>query len=176
VEPQLADDRCRMDADEKVIEALRQRVLASGQVAAAPATPEQIARAEARLGFEIPNLLRLVLLRVGNGDFGPYGGLLGVRIGFTVNQWETAEESYFRRRSAEPAWGWSWPHGWLPICNDGCGLVFCVSCLEEGFPVIVVDPNGFGEDGNYPIQRRVGSLHDWFTSWAAEEGWPSVGG
>jgi hypothetical protein len=100
-----------MNADEKLVEALRQPVLASGQVPLAPATPEQLARAEARLGFEIPSRLRSVLLRVGTGEFGPYGELLGVRIGFTVNQWETAEESYFRRRSAEPAWGWTWPHG-----------------------------------------------------------------
>jgi SMI1/KNR4 family protein SUKH-1 len=164
-----------MDAEERVVEALRQRVLASGQVPAAPATPEQIASAEARLGFEIPNLWRLLLLRVGNGEFGPYGGFLGVRIGFTVNQWETAEESYFRRRSAEPAWGWTWPYSWLPICNDGCGLVYCVECLAEGFPVILIDPNGCGDDGKYPIMRRVGSLHDWLASWAAEEQSPYWG-
>jgi hypothetical protein len=166
-----------MDADEQLMGALRRRVLAAGQDPETPATPQQIARAEARLGFEIPVLLRQVLLHVGNGGFGADGELLGVRVGWTVGQKsEIAEEAYLTRRSAGPdETGWSWPEGWLPICNNGCGVYYCVSCLDEGFPVIVVDPNGYADAGIGPRWHRIGLLREWLVSWAAQERWPSWG-
>jgi len=155
---QLADERCTMDADEKLIDAFRRLALAANHRPEAPATPQQIARAEARLGFEIPSLLR---------------ELLGIRVGWTVGQRsELAEEAYLDRRSAGPdESGWSWPEGWLPICNTGCGVYYCVCCLEEGFPVSIVDPNGLADDGMGPERRPVGLLHEWLARWAAEEHW-----
>lgn len=160
--------------DEQLIGAIRQRMIAAGQDPEAPATPEQIARAETRLGFEMPSLLRQVLLHAGNGGFGADGELLGVRVGWTVGQKsEIAEEAYLERRKAGPDdTGWSWPEGWLPICNNGCGVYYCVCCLDEGFPVIVVDPNGYGDDGIGPRQRRLGLLCEWLSSWATLERWP----
>ena len=45
---------------------------------APPASPEEVAAAEASLGFELPPLLRRLYLEVGNGGFGPAYGLEGV--------------------------------------------------------------------------------------------------
>jgi len=166
-----------MDPDQKFIEALRRLMLAARHNPEAPATLQQIARAEGRLGFKIPCLLRLVWLHVGNGGFGADGELLGVRVGWTVGQKsEIAEEAYIERRAAGPdESGWSWPEGWLPICNSGHGVYYCVCCLEEGFPVIIVDPNGPGDDGAGPTRHPIGLLHEWLTSWAAKDSWPAWG-
>jgi hypothetical protein len=166
-----------MDPDRQLIETLRQRVLAAGQDSEVPATPQQIARAEARVGFETPSLLRLVWLHVGNGGFGADGELMGVRMGWTVGQKsEIAEEAYLARRSAGPdETGWAWPEGWLPICNNGCGVYYCVCCRDDGFPVVAVDPNGYGDNGVGPTLRRLGLLREWLVSWAALERWPSYG-
>src|SRR5216683_6367148 len=46
------------------------------QTASPPATGEELAHAEAQLGFELPSFLRRLYLEVGNGSFGPGYGLL----------------------------------------------------------------------------------------------------
>jgi hypothetical protein len=47
-------------------------------VAASPATLEQVAEDEERLGFSLPALLRQVYLQVGDGGFGPGYGLFSL--------------------------------------------------------------------------------------------------
>jgi len=54
-----------------------------------PAAPLRRADAEAserELGFPIPELLKLVYEKVGNGGFGPGYGLMGIRSGATDDQ------------------------------------------------------------------------------------------
>ena len=46
------------------------------------ASPEQIASTEAAVGFELPQLLKEILVRIGNGGFGPGYGLIGVQGGY----------------------------------------------------------------------------------------------
>ncbi|MGP3934211.1 SMI1/KNR4 family protein [Nonomuraea sp. KM88] len=43
------------------------------------ASSEAVAEAEAAIGYPLPSLLRRLYLEVGNGGFGPRGGIIGVR-------------------------------------------------------------------------------------------------
>ncbi len=43
-----------------------------------PATAKELHAAERAIGFELPELLRAIYLKVGNGGFGPEYGLVGI--------------------------------------------------------------------------------------------------
>src|SRR5450755_3731848 len=57
------------------------------QAVSLPVTREELAQAEAQLGFELPSLLRRVYLEAGNGGFGPGYGL------FPLNSHDRSSDS-----------------------------------------------------------------------------------
>jgi hypothetical protein len=155
---------------DRLLDAIRTRIAVEEQQPNPPATPEQLDRAEARLGFALPSLLRRLLTEIGNGGFGPNEGLLNFGEtrpaggGFMLG----AEGEYLEFRAQPPDQdGWSWPEGWLPICHDGCGIIYVVCWREHGYPVVRMDPNGSAQDGGPgPSWFREGLLYDWLLRWA----------
>ena len=128
---------------------------------------DQIQAAERRLGFELPQVLRDVYTRVGNGGFGPAYGLIGIEGGAVDDLGQTVEElydSFCRPRISDSSW--SWPATLLPFCYYGCAIYFCVHCSSAGAPVYVFEPNirGDGPWGRV-LDLQFGSLAEWFESW-----------
>src|SRR5687768_9046078 len=49
-------------------------------------TTEVLQAAERALGFQLPELLRAVYVKLGNGGFGPEYGIVGIKGGFEVDK------------------------------------------------------------------------------------------
>lgn len=98
----------------------------------APATDDDIAGTEKQLGFPIPDILKSLYMRVGNGGFGPGRGgrIIGVSGGFEGSDGSLAEEYDGIKRGAEYL-GLTWPEGLLPFCDWGCTICSCVHCIQE---------------------------------------------
>ena len=98
--------------------------------AGTPATAAQVADAEASLKFPLPERLKGVYTKIGDGGWGPGGGLPPLA---------DLPTAYRARRQDNG--GRSWPERLLPICEWGGGIVSCVDCATEAGRVIRVDPN-----------------------------------
>jgi hypothetical protein len=87
----------------------------SKAVVAATATAAQCDAAEAALGFALPPLLRRLYVEVGNGDFGPGYGLIGVPTEETAARRQRFIENHYRnikRPRDDPNW---WPAELVPV-------------------------------------------------------------
>jgi hypothetical protein len=86
-----------------------------------------IARAEAALGFAIPQLLRACYLEIGNGGFGPGLGVMGVEGGHQSDYGDIIR-TYQQIERGMPTLGKTWQPGLLPFCGWGCATLSCVQC------------------------------------------------
>ncbi|MBD2540945.1 SMI1/KNR4 family protein [Coleofasciculus sp. FACHB-SPT36] len=110
-------------------------------VAHSPALPQHIVATEELLGFQLPDLLREMYLKVGNGGFGPGYGLIGVKDGM-VEAGSSITSFYVSSQKTDPDEPMShWPDRLLPICSWGCGIYSCIDCSKPNSPIIVFDPN-----------------------------------
>ena len=78
------------------------------------ATPEQITATEVAVGFALPQLLKEILMSIGNGGFGPGYGLIGVHGGYADFQGEHLADLARELGALD--------RKILPICNWGCGI------------------------------------------------------
>lgn len=109
---------------------------------AAPLCDREIAAAEHRLGFRLPQLLRAIYGEISNGGFGEAYGFLGLVGGATNESGQDSSSLYESYREADLGdEHWHWPEGLLPVCQLGCGMYHCVQCLDEALPVIWFEPN-----------------------------------
>jgi hypothetical protein len=135
-----------------------------------PASSEQIAATERRLGHRLPPVLAEAYAMIGNGGWGPGYGLLGLEGGVEGDPGDgTSIDLYevFRGEDPEdPAW--HWPEGLLPICDWGCAIRTCVDCTTPDGPVWTFDPNVDREPGD-PMERYFAQTHasvaGWFEDW-----------
>jgi len=97
-----------------------------------PATPEQIASTQAAIGFELPQLLKEILVKIGNGGFGPGYGLIGVEGGYADFKGEHLAELGEELGALE--------RKILPVCNWGCGIYSCVDCAKDEAAVFIFNP------------------------------------
>src|SRR5207244_4629643 len=58
------------------------------------ATSRLIKSSDKKLGFRLPQLLRLLYTEVGNGGFGPFYGFLGLEGGATLGEGKTVAAQY----------------------------------------------------------------------------------
>jgi hypothetical protein len=154
---------------------------------APPVAPKALQVAERAIGLELPELLRAIYLKVGNGGFGPEYGIVGTKGGAKLDgcTLETCYQNMLKLQKQNSIW--RWPRRLLPIANYGCGMWSCVDCDYQKLPMILWDPNGLdaeldGADarlnwGNsFWDQGR--SLRTWLEGWlTAKQGpepkWPS---
>jgi hypothetical protein len=96
------------------------------------ATLEQIAATEVAIGFELPRILKEILMRIGNGGFGPGYGLIGVHGGYADFKGEHLVELGQELGALD--------RKVLPICNWGCGIYSCLDCAKHEAPVSIFNP------------------------------------
>jgi len=153
-----------------------------------PVTPKALQRAERALGFELPELLREVYLKVANGGFGPSYGLVGMEGGCQLDKCtlETCYLDMFKLTRENPAW--KWPERLLPIANYGCGMWSCVDCTYKRLPMLLWDPNNLESDikgtdaefnWRFSFWDESHTLKSWFNGWltlepSPEPKWPSA--
>jgi len=124
-----------------------------------PATPEQVAEAEALLGAPLPPLLR-ALYAVANGGFGPAYGLLGLRDGWRDDLRRTGVDIV----GDVSAGRWPGiPAGMLPLAHWGCAIYSFVSCPTGR--MFGWDPNPVDGDEEVPLFEQDYTIDTWFEAW-----------
>jgi hypothetical protein len=106
-----------------------------------PVAAKDLQVVESAIGFRLPELIRAVYLKVGNGGFGPEYGIVGIKGGFKLDNCtlESCYQGMLRLEKESPAW--RWPQRLLPLANYGCGMWSCVDCEYKKLPMILWDPN-----------------------------------
>lgn len=146
-----------------------------------PLTEEQVAEAEAILGFTLPTALRTLYTRLANGGFGPHYGILRLtgeasKIDRTVLEWH---QGYSERCTffdledqVQPGKGITfadsyWPHAVVPICEEGCGNYFCLD-VTTGH----ILTSGIWDAHEYCLAYVADSLEQWLKAWLEETRYP----
>jgi hypothetical protein len=143
--------------------------------------------AERAVGFKLPELVRAVYLKVGNGGFGPGYGIVGTKGGAKLDGC-TLESCYRDVSQLEDENAvWRWPRCLLPLANYGCGMWSCVDCEHKRLPMILWDPNNLDSELDAGDARlnwgssfwgQGASLRMWLKGWLTqkqepEPKWPS---
>jgi hypothetical protein len=115
------------------------------------ATAALLRASEKTLGFALPVLLQKVYTEVGNGGFGPGGGLLGLEGGYADSDGRTLLERFQWLRSE------GWKEGLLPLFDWGDGAWSCVDAFKSDGTIVTVDESGYTE-------TRF-DLVSWFSGW-----------
>jgi SMI1 / KNR4 family (SUKH-1) len=153
----------------------------------APVAAKAVQVAERAIGFNLPELLSAIYLKVGNGGFGPEYGIVGIKWGAKLGGYtlETCYQSMLKLEKENSVW--RWPQQLLPVANYGCGMWSCVDCAYQKLPMVLWDPNNLDADldsadarlnwGNSFWDQGL-SLKTWLEGWLAEEQqpepkWPS---
>ena len=126
-----------------------------------PATAEQVAEAEAALGFELPAGLRQLYLEIGNGGFGPGDGLYSLTD--IAGQYADMTDEPFGPQ------GQPWPANLLAVAHDDPGEI-CVD--RDSGAVIFWDPEEIeGASDKYwrrSFKAEAGSIAELFEKWLGE--------
>ena len=128
------------------------------------AKPADIRAAEAKLGVEIPPLLRRIYLEIGNGGchLGPGFGILGLPGGYDNDGgWDIVKSSL--EMAADLAW---WDRS-IVICDWGCSMLSCIDCSDNNFTVFRWDGNQFdaATDKDEPSDELWSVEADTFEEW-----------
>jgi hypothetical protein len=83
----------------------------------------EIDDAENKLGIKFPQLLKDILIQIGNGGFGPGYGLY--ELSSMVETYQNYMNDGYK----------NWQKGLLPLLTWGCTYESCVDCLTENNPV-----------------------------------------
>ena len=110
------------------------------------ASKRSLAKAEADIGFQIPNLLKRLYLEVSNGIAGFAYEIIGLEGGCTANS-GTLVEAYFDLKVAIEYFGGQWKPGLLPFCDWGCAICSCVDCADPASPVLTYEDGGMSPEG-----------------------------
>jgi hypothetical protein len=135
-------------------------------------TPREISQAEAKLGFELPALLRDLYLQIGNGGFGPGYGLVGLPGGAHDDTGKNLIELYSGFHSLDPDDPfWRWPDRLLPVAHLGCGMYACIDCTSPEAAVVWFEPNPHsdGEPWDDSFIPLAPSMAHWLERWLAGE-------
>ncbi|MFE5481794.1 SMI1/KNR4 family protein [Streptomyces sp. NPDC056527] len=156
-----------MTAIEDLVARVAAKARATSTTLPAVATAEEVASAEAVLGFALPPLLARLYREVGNGGFGPDYQLLPL-----IGSGRTALSEYQCERSASAKEETPhWPAGVLPILDWGCAMYAAVDCHSETATVLLFEPNAMGDDRATAWFVDAGSLTEWLETWLADTGW-----
>jgi hypothetical protein len=143
-----------------------------------PVSEDNLIRAEARLGFGLPPLLRELYLRVGNGGFGPGYGFYPLDNGADPKalRSDSLLTTYLALRSMTPQeferyWKHgtetaemelsAWPERLLEVCEWGCNIYSYLDCSQPGYPVLRLDHN----TGVRRLTLEALSFRHWLEVW-----------
>jgi len=100
-----------------------------------PAAASELAKAESRLGYELPLLLKILYTEIANGGFGPGEGFLGVPSENSPRDQDLVQA--FRDCSRRPRL--QWPGQLLPVIYCGCDVFFCIDCADATNRIVMFD-------------------------------------
>jgi hypothetical protein len=136
-----------------------------------PITAEHLKDAEARLGFDLPSLLRDIYVGVGNGGFGPGDGLIGIDCGLPFHPGIGTDlvglyHSFRRYRTHDEPWA----ERLLPICHWGCSYFSYIDCALPSAPVLAFDENAHGHGPcGCAFGLHAASFEEWMERWISGE-------
>ncbi len=131
-------------------------------IANSPLKLADIAKAEAKLGFALPEAFKCMYLEIGNGNFGVAYGILPLLKGKFAATASCVVPTFLAWRKA------GWKYQYLPFCYHGC-TIFSLLDAKTG-RVGIVDIGVFedGFDEEYILWQKD-SLEDWLAAWLAGE-------
>jgi hypothetical protein len=115
------------------------------------ASASTLAAAEEAMGLKLPALLERIYAEVGNGGFGPGGGLIGLMGGYPDSEGRVLPDKYEFLRSR------GWKEGLLPLWDWGDAAWSCIDASTLEGNVITMDESG------YTLTRF--SLASWLEGW-----------
>ncbi|MBX9423809.1 SMI1/KNR4 family protein [Streptomyces lateritius] len=156
-----------MKTSEDLVRRVAAKARATSRALPPVAGAEEVASAEAALGFPLPPLLASLYREVANGGFGPDYQLLPL-----VGTGRTVLSEYRSERSASAEGGTPyWPAGVLPILDWGCAMYAAVDCHSETAQVLLFEPNAMTDDGATAWFADADSLTAWLETWLTGTGW-----
>jgi SMI1 / KNR4 family (SUKH-1) len=135
-------------------------------IANPPATFEEIHELEEATGLKLPEELRRVYLEVGNGGFGPGGGLLSLKsAGKYLHDWGILEAYLGFRDKSFTGIDREWFQNFLPFCSGGCDLLGVIDISNERVGFIQYEMLEDLEPVENMIEWKAYSLKSWFEAW-----------
>nr|BFD96370.1 hypothetical protein KitaXyl93_77300 [Kitasatospora sp. Xyl93] len=133
-----------------------------------PLTNAEVEQVERQLGYQLPPLLRRIYTEIGDGGFGPEGGLASLtprHIPYWHRpDWPCATSLHTRG----PKYGR--PPSWLFLTGGGCSMQWHVSLIAIDNPVLLWDADGWepdwGENPHDGLCYAAPSLRQWLWTWA----------
>lgn len=131
-------------------------------------TMVEVEHAERKLGHRLPHLLRRIYTEIGDGGFGPDGGLASLVPRpvphWPVENWPCATTIHDERP------GWGPPASWFFLTGGGCTMEWYVSLIAVDHPVLLWDADGWepdwGQDPHEGLRYAAPSLRHWLWTWA----------
>jgi hypothetical protein len=118
----------------------------------------EIEDAENKLGFKLPQLLKDILMQIGNGGFGP---------GYGLYQLQTMVKIYLEYKNEQRM---NWKNGLLPILTWGCRYESSIDCLSPDYQIYFTEIIEDTQQTNPPIQietkTQVQNLEKFMNDWA----------
>jgi len=146
--------------DERLAERIKDHVLFTQKrpIPFPPASDHDIDVAEAGLGFGVPETLKLLYLKIGNGGFGPGRGgtLIGLNGGYESDL-GTIVAAYEQIKEGAEYDGLNWWPGLLPFCEWGSNIFSCVDCNDTGLRAYVSEA--------CEMRRQNYTLDDFMQMW-----------
>jgi hypothetical protein len=136
----------------------------------APASAAELAAAETRLGFPVPQVVRRVYGGIANGGFGPGYGLVGIGGGRTgFHRWGRSgccEDEYQTMRSDPQI---RWPLRLLPVCDWGCVIYSCIDASHADAPMFRMDGDALYDAPSLAITPMGCTFSEWLQAWVGGE-------
>ncbi|MFJ5829416.1 SMI1/KNR4 family protein [Streptomyces sp. NPDC093089] len=129
---------------------------------------EQVAQAEAQLGFTLHPLLVRLYREIADGGFGPDYCLLPL-----LGPGASVVGEFLERREASSGARYpEWPDGVVPILTWGCAMYAGVDCSSEDGQVLLFEPNAYSGDSWEECWFLDSTgLAAWLETWLAGTGW-----
>lgn len=125
------------------------------------ASAEQIAAAEAVLGYALHPLLKRLYLEIANGGFGPdVWRLMPVE---RLTTWPRVE--------VPPGQPREWPDQVVAVMDVGCAMLSAVDCSDRGGQVLLMDPNAFDSGQPEAWSLDSATLARWLEGWLDGSSW-----
>jgi hypothetical protein len=136
-----------------------------------PVSPDVLKIAEHRLGFQLPALLRMIYLQVGNGGFGPGCGLIGLPGGATLYGQDMVGLYLQDILQPPPSPYRPWPRRFMMIGDWGCNITSVMDVTDEQFPIIRFWGDRYepGEPWELAMTPEATSLYSWLAEWLQSE-------
>jgi hypothetical protein len=105
------------------------------------ASKNDVAKAEADLGFPLPHLLKKIYSEISNGIAGFSYDIMGLESGCASDS-GTLVDAYISFKEGSDGQTNSWKTGLLPFCDWGCAIYSCVDCTESAYPILTYEDSG----------------------------------